>query len=688
LCPALRMGQVLACQPVARKKAYLPMSLLRKILAGLSVLALVLAVSACVPSTAGRSGVGLSGDRDTLARLNLAARNGRAGTPGYSGGAQPTQVVYFNDIGSNPQVQPGVQAVGQGFTVNLQAVTIDVAAQSLLGDVLAVPYTMDPSATGTVTMATGGPVARADLLMIFESALQANGLILVAEGRGFRIKAQDGGGMTGAMRAEGYGFTALPLRHLGANRMLALLDGFAAAEGALRASENDDLLLVRGSAADRAAIQSMVQTLDADILSKPNAGIAFLQNAPATQVAEDLAAVSANDPQASGWSIQVLQRSNALLVQAHDQGDLQNAMQWIRQLDTTGGAAGADITVYQVQYAKASDLSALLQATFGEGGASAAAFESPSPPAGGNGGGMAAPQGADASVTAIAVSGGGDTRFTPDDGNNTIIIRGSTPVRQQALQLLAAIDRPPVQVLIDVLLVEVTLNDATAMGVQAYLQSNDAQFIATNGLTTSITPSAPGFNLVLGNGVDAKLIIDSLAQVTKVKVVSAPSISAFENEEAQIKVVEQVPIVTQQVVSTQTPDAPVVNSVEYHDAGVILKVTPRVSQTNLVNLKVDQELSAVVRSAAATLTPTLRQRSISTRVAVYDNQTVALGGLISSQGTNDRKALFGLLPSHTGEDKSRTELIVFITPHVVRNQQDAATISAELRARMPQMSGQ
>jgi len=428
----------------------------------------------------------------------------------------------------------------------------------------------------------------------------------------------------------------------------------------------------------------MVQSLDIDLLSKPNAGIAFLQNAPASQVAADLAAVGANDARAAGWSTQVLQRSNAILVQAHDAGDLKVAMQWISQLDRTGGAAGADITVYQVQYAKASELSVLLQATFGDGGAAPFAPVAPASAADG----MAAPQAADASVTAVAAAGGGETRFTPDDGNNTIILRGSTPVRQQALQLLAAIDRPPVQVLIDVLLVEVTLNDATAMGVQAYLQSNDAQFIATNGLTTGIATTAPGFNLVLGDGVDAKVIIDSLSQVTKVRVVSAPSISAFENEEAQIKVVEQVPIVTQQVVSTQTPDAPVVNSVEYHDAGVILKVTPRVSQTNLVNLKVDQELSAVVRSGVVTLTPTLRQRSISTRVAVYDNQTVALGGLISSQGSSDRKALFGLLPSHTGEDTSRTELIVFITPHVVRNQQDAAMISAELRARMPQMSGQ
>lgn len=661
------------------------MSIVRIIFTGLSVLALLFTVSACVDGSGGTSGTGLSGDRDALTRLNLSARNGRAGTPGYNGGPRPTEVIYFNDFSPEAAVQPGVHAVGQGFTVNLQGVSVDVAAQSLLGEILQVPYTLDPSAAGSVTMATGGPVERADLLMFFERALQANGLILVAEGRGFRIKTLDSGGMTGAMTAEGYGFTALPLRNLGAHRMLALLDGFAAQEGTLRASENDDMILVRGSAADRSAIQSIVWSLDVDLLSKTNAGIAFLQNAPASQVAADLAAVAVNDPQVSGWSVQVLQRSNAILVQAHDEGDLQNAMQWIRQLDRTGGAAGADITVYQVQYAKASDLSALLQATFGDGGAAL----SPAPPSARTGAdGMAAPQGTDVSVTAIAVSGVGETRFTPDDTNNTIIIRGSTPVRQQALQLLAAIDRPPVQVMIDVLLVEVTLNDATAMGVQAYLQSNDAQFIATNGLTTGIATTAPGFNLVLGDGVDAKVIIDSLAQVTKVKVVSAPSISAFENEEAQIKVVEQVPIVTQQVVATQTPDAPVVNSVEYHDAGVILKVTARVSQTNLVNLKVDQELSAVVRSVAATLTPTLRERSISTRVAVYDGQTVALGGLISSQGSSDRKSLFGLLPSHTGDDKSRTELIVFITPHVVRNQQDAATISAELRARMPQMSGQ
>ncbi len=674
------------------KKASLPMTLTRRPRARTTTRTLLCAVGVgvlvslggCIDGGSGQYTTGLNGDQDALARLNLAARSGRPGTPGAPGPA-PTQVVYFNDTGNSTPVEPGVQAVGQGFTVNLQGVTVDVAAKSLLGDILGVPYSLDPSASGTVTMATGGPVPRSELLGIFEAALQANGLILVSEGTGFRIKAMDGAGMTAGMTAEGFGFTAVPLGHLGAKRMLALLDGFAAPEGAIRASENDDILLVRGNAADRANILAMVQSLDVDLLAKPNAGIAFLANAPATQVAADLATVASNDPQASAWSTQVLQRSNAILVQAHDRNDLQRAMIWIRQLDRTGGAAGGDITVYQVQYAKASDLSGILKATFGDGGAPAAAPEAPAAAA--TEGGSVAPVTAAAAITSIAAPVGGETRFTPDDGNNTIIIRGSTPTRQQALQLLAAIDRPPVQVVIDVMLIEVTLNDSISMGVQAYLQTHDAGFIAANGASTAIAATAPGFNLVLGSGIDPKLIIDDLSQVTKVKVVSAPSISAFENEEAQIKVVEQVPIVTQQVISTTAGNAPVVNSVEYRDAGVILKVTPRVSQTNLVNLSVDQQLSAVVStgSGAATLTPTLRQRSISTRVAVYDNQTVALGGLISTQAFNGRNALFGFLTNHANRDKARTELLVFITPHVVRNQQDAAAVSQELRARMPQM---
>lgn len=283
------------------------------------MLALVLVLSACLDGVGG--GSGLTGNADALAGLNLPARNGRPGCQA-TGGPQPTQVVYFNDSGSDTAVKPGVQRVGAGDTVNLQGVAVEVAAKSVLADVLGVPYTLDPSATGKVTTATSGAVPRSELLMLFEKPLQSNGLIQVSEDSGFRIKAMEAAGQTAGMSAEGYGFAAVPLRHLGAKPMLALPKGFAAPEGAIRASENDDTILVRGSAADRANILGLVQSLDVDMLAKPNAGIAFLQNAPATQVAADLAMVAGNDPQASAWATQVLQRSNAILVQAHDPRDL------------------------------------------------------------------------------------------------------------------------------------------------------------------------------------------------------------------------------------------------------------------------------------------------------------------------------------------------------------------------------
>ena len=669
----------------------------RGVLGWALALCLAASLSACVDS-----GIpGFDATPNPVSGLDLSARNGRA-VGGGAGAGGSTEIVYFDDTGNPQVVPPGVQAMGTGYTVNLQGVSVDAAAKSLLTDILGASYVIDPGAQGTVTMATGGPVPRDRLLKIFEEALKADGLVLVKQGDGFAIMA-GGGGMTTSMAAEGYGLTALPLRHLGAKRMLSLLDGFAVPEGTIRAASSDDMLLIKGTAGDRAAVADLVMSLDTGVLARPNAGIAFLKNASAAAVAADLAVLADSDPAASGWKVQVLDRSNALLIMARGAGDLQAAMTWVRRLDRGGGATGGDVHVYQVQYSKASDLAKLLAQTFGGSGGGSApvaaapaqdagAAEGSAPPASaaldGSGGGLALPDAGPATAAAALAAGGGDVRFTPNDGDNTIIIRAPEPIRSQALSLLASLDKAPIQVLIDVMLVEVTLNDATSLGVQAYLQGSNWSGTVSNGTTGDIAGTFPGFNLVLGNGISPKVIIDSLSKVTKVKVVSAPSVVAFENEEAEIKVVEQVPIVTQQVTQTTSQDAPTVNSVEYRDAGVILRVTPQVSQSNLVNLQVNQELSAVVggTDGTTTLTPTLRQRSITTRVAVYDQQTVVLGGLISQQTSNGKSALFGLIPSHGDASNARTELVVFITPHVVRNQQDAASVSAELRAKMGMMA--
>ena len=130
------------------------------------------ALTACLDN--GGRGSGQSGDTDAFARLDLSARNGRPGNPGATAGPLPTQVVYFDDSGIPAPVPLGVQAVGPAsYTVNIQGAPVAAAAKALLGGILGVPYSVDPSATGTVTLEAADVVTRADVLMLFENALDA-----------------------------------------------------------------------------------------------------------------------------------------------------------------------------------------------------------------------------------------------------------------------------------------------------------------------------------------------------------------------------------------------------------------------------------------------------------------------------------------------------------------------------------
>ena len=644
------------------------------------------------------------GGANLLGGIDLSPRNGRNGNNGHqiTGGGK-TEFVYLDANGTEVAAAPGVTPTAEGYSVNLQSVPVADAARSILGDVLKQPYSLDPQATGTITMATGRPVPRDQLLMIFEEALSANGLVLLEGGGQFVIRHDDGNQRPGGVGVAGYGLTAVPLQNVGADRMLTLLDGFVADGGNLRASTREDIILVRGTARERASLADIVTALDVELMARQDAGIAFLKNSSAASVSLSLEDLQASDGAASGWKFQTLEEANAILVVAHDRDDLRDALGWIAQFDRAGGAATAQVHVYKVQFARASQLTAILESTFGGGGA--AAIEVPvgpsdmlsGPDSATQDGGLAFPADvADRRPATRALStamGEGDLRFIANDADNTIVIRAPAAVRRDALALLTELDRAPVQVLIEVMLVEVTLNDATRFGVQAYLSGSDSALLSGAADSSGIATQSPGFNIILGSTTSPRMIIDTLEQVTSTRVVSAPSVVAFENEEAEIKIVDQVPITTQKVVGTQSADAPVVSTIEYRDAGVILRVTPRVSESDLVNLLVKQELSAVLADPAGenTLTPRLRQRSISTQVSVYDQQTVTLGGLISTQSSKDRKGvpLLGILGGgRKASSDSRTELLIFITPHVVRNQRDAAAISEELRSKMTVMTEQ
>ena len=272
---------------------------------------------------------------------------------------------------------------------------------------------------------------------------------------------------------------------------------------------------------------------------------------------------------------------------------------------------------------------------------------------------------------------------------------GSPSDYQRIMGVLRRIDRAPLQVMINATIAEVTLNDTLRYGVQEFLKGKKFSGGHVNAQEIPLAPAYPGLNFIIGSFTDPRIVLDALASVTEVKVVSSPSVVVVDNQPALLKVGDEVPVSTQQTASIELPNAPIVSSICFRDTGVILKVIPRVNSSGLVTMDVEQEISAVVpQPGGPTLTPTISQRRIASTISVYSGQMVALGGLISEQHNLDKSGLpiinrvpiLGELIGSNERGAKRTELIVFIRPQVIRDPRDARDVAEELRSRLQSMA--
>ena len=164
----------------------------------------------------------------------------------------------------------------------------------------------------------------------------------------------------------------------------------------------------------------------------------------------------------------------------------------------------------------------------------------------------------------------------------------------------------------------------------------------------------------------------------------------LDNHSAELQVGNDVPVATQQQQASATGDAPLVNTIEFRETGIILRVTPRVNPGGLVIMDIEQEVSSVTATGTTTVTPTIQTRRIVSSIAVQSGQTVALGGLIQDNRTQNKSGvpflqsipILGALFSSTSDNDTRTELLVAITPRVVGNQEEARAVTEELRNKM------
>jgi general secretion pathway protein D len=319
-------------------------------------------------------------------------------------------------------------------------------------------------------------------------------------------------------------------------------------------------------------------------------------------------------------------------------------------------------------------------------------------------------------VGGVSREGINSVNITADETNNALVVL-ATPREYAVIQdALHQLDIAPVQVLLEAAIAEVTLTKETQFGVQ-YLLGNahnqalltqSATFPAVAGSSTvdpttglpvttamqALLPTLPGFSYMFMNGSNIQVLLNALGTVTHVEVISSPEVMVLNNQMASLEVGDQVPILSSQSQSAIGDNSPVLNSVEYLDTGVILKVTPRVNRSGQVMMDISQEVSGIDNNATTSSTigsPTIQQRKIDSSVSVGDGETVALGGLFSDQLTQAHSGIpflqdvpvLGYLFRNTDDSHNRTELMVLITPHVVDNPEKARAVTDELRRKLP-----
>ena len=654
--------------------------------------------------------------------------------------------IYVTNPGtSRAGAQPNITA-GDPISLDFVNVDVRDVVKSVLGDLLKLSYVIDPAVQGAVTLRTSTPLPRSDVLPALENALRLSGIALVqADGIVNVVPIANAARVADAGTGQAPGFIARMVtpRFVAAADLQRVLEPILPPGTTLRVDPARNLLIVTGPARSVAAVLANVAVFDTDYLKGMSFALLPLKNAQAKDVVKEVTDLLSGSGHAISGMVRVMpiDRLNALLVTAIQPAYLDRVRAWVDSLDQ-GAEDSLDqrLFVYRVQNGRASDLANVLGKALGIEASGGVTQASQPPSAAAPATAMTAPTGPSFAAAGPAPAGsassnpllGGvpnassgpglsplagvaaasgsssamsDIRVTADEANNALLVM-ATPQQYATVEAaLRQLDIPPLQVQIDVTVAEVDLTNQLAYGLEYYVKSGSFQALfaqdtqqtqnttsGSSGIPFSGFGFVPGFNLAFTGGGGSSVVLQALQQLTTLHVLSAPTLVVVNNQSARIQVGDEVPITTQSAVSVLAAGSPVVNSIEYQDTGVILQVRPRVNASGNVMLDLSQEVSQVAPTTSSTLnTPTISQRRVSSTIDIANGQTVALGGLISDSSSVSNNGIpvlqdlpiIGALFGSRGNSKTRTELIILITPHVIRSAADSQAVTDELERKLP-----
>ena len=543
------------------------------------------------------------------------------------------------------------------FSLNFDDADVYSIIQTIFGEILKVNYVVDPRVKGRVTFRAVAPVSFESVLPLMEVIFRLNGIGVVEDSGLYRLVPISDiskepspisiGRDPNAIQATGKAMVqVVPISYITTSEMLKLITPFASTNAVLIDVPKGKQIIIVDTDANVKRLLRLVDVFDNESLKRKK----------------------------------------------------------------------PEVFVYQVQNSKARDVATLLQQVFLGSRMPTTGFpsstSSPAPayqtstPTGPGSPAVSAMSSVTASSYPYSISPGMEllvadtTKIIYDEITNTIIILCAPEDYVTIKKTIEQIDIVPRQVIIEGMIASVSLGDNLSLGLAALFKGSVNGYDTSIGINPgglSVNPAAltqAGFTFLASDAAGVvRGLITALATQSRAKVLAAPHLLVSDNRDAKIQVGQQVPLLTSETYGAVgvTPQ----RNYQYRDIGIILKVKPRINEGGLVSLEISQEISTFEKiTLGGSEQILLNKTDVATNLVVQDGQTIVIGGLIREDTNKTSSGIpflskipfLGWLFGGSVDDKKRQELIILLTPHVIKNQKEAKDLSSEYIDNMSEAS--
>jgi general secretion pathway protein D len=623
---------------------------------------------------------------------------------------------------------------GSGFVFNFDNADLYEVIR-VMAEIMKINYLIDPKVKGVVNIHTSGQLSTDDAFPIFQSILKINGATAVKKDNLYEIvpfsdakklsvtpvPISESGKLA---PSEKYMIEIIPLKYIPVAEVSKIIKPFLSDGADVVEHPLNNILILADVASNVRKCLDIIGIFDIDIFTDLRVRIYPILNADVTEVAKEMERifssfeVSTKSGRGVGITFTPITRINSLLVVSSIPNVFEKVEGWLKELDKipTEGTKFS-VFVYYVQNAKAKDLADVLKQVFVTTKEKKAEFkekvvtpEQPQPPAQRSVRPSPTPPTPPAAPKEeVGAVPEGEINIVVDEANNALVIRAFARDYRSILETIRKLDIYPKQVLIEVLMAEVTLDDNNKFGIEWERFMKGDKRIAhemvlnaqpptdKSGLLTPFGQALTAVNFrytIVELGGRIMAAINAAAAEDRLKIISSPHILASNNKEAKIQVGSSQPILTNTYttgVTTTTNESVVEGTIEYKDVGIILTVTPRISDGGLVTLEINIENSTVNTSAIPlgnlTNVPVFGKKTAKTIISVLEGQTIVIGGLIEETRETNKSGipllskipLLGALFGYQSYVKKKNELLVLMTPHVISNLDQSNAVTQEFK---------